>query len=1192
VTALSLLSLLLGSVTAWAAGVAFAPDGTLTTGTNPFSIAVSDLNGDNKPDLVVANRGEDTVTVYLNTTGPAGPISFDAGVSTNTGDEPASIAIDDLDEDGDRDIAIANAGSGTDSGTVSILRNSGAGVFPNPSVLTLVTGLTQLDSVAAADINLDGRVDLAVTRNAGGQMRTFRNTTTLPGTPTFAATPGSPLTVPAGPTMVLLALIDGDARPDIVVSSFDADAVGVLRTQSAGFDFDALVSFPVGDGPGRPVASDFDGDGKLDVAVVNRNADTVSVLLNTSAGGTVSFATYQTFPAGDEPFDLASADFDQDGKPDLAVANRSSNNLTILRNTSSGVGVIGFDVLLTIPVGSGPQGIVAGLLDDGLRPDLAVANGNANTVTLLRNAGPPGSLQFSAASSTASEGGSAPTIAVTRTDGTTGQVSATVSVLIGGTAATPTDFILATTTVTFNDGDAVPKTVSLTIVDDQIDEDDETVQLRLSATGDGAIIGAQATHTLTVIDNDTANVIVTQSGGATAVTEGGLGDSFDLVLATQPTSDVTISFATGSQLAPIASELFTTANWNTVRTITVAAVDDLVSEGAHSGQIAMTASSADPKYNNFGLASIAVAITDNDTPGFTVSPTAGPTTTEAGGQATFTVRLNTVPTQPVTIALASSDTTEGTVSPASLTFAADATAVNTPQTVTVTGVQDAIVDGSIVYAIVTGAAASGDLAYQGLDPADVAVTNVDDDGAAGLTIGDATVTEGDAGTAALTFTVTLNPPSSQVVTVQFATANGPAPNGATGGAACAAGVDYLTTSGTLTFQPTETSKPIAVTVCADTVTEADETVVVDLSGAVGAAIADGQGQGTITDDDVAGALTFTSATASVPENAGSVALTVQRSGPGIAATGLPAGSAPSGNVPSGSVRPNPAPSPATTTAPVGPAAISAVTVDYTTANGSATAGQDYTATSGTLSFGVGETTKTITIPILSDAIDEQPETFTVTLSAPSGGATLGAISTATATIADVDTTPCQTFLTAAVPAGSNVLPVQSQAGCSVGDTVAIDPGLPNEDRGTILGFGSIVIQQPTTQAHAAGAVVIRVTGAAFPAVPPPSPGDDSADDERVERERETEEERRQRARTNQGNRDDDAVEGDVVETRCDQPWPAVVIANRDGLVEVRLIKEAQAACTAIRVGDYLEADGEKQHEGLFHADSVEVKRRR
>jgi CSLREA domain-containing protein len=92
--------------------------------------------------------------------------------------------------------------------------------------------------------------------------------------------------------------------------------------------------------------------------------------------------------------------------------------------------------------------------------------------------------------------------------------------------------------------------------------------------------------------------------------------------------------------------------------------------------------------------------------------------------------------------------------------------------------------------------------------------------------------------------------------------------------------------------------------------------------------------------------------------------------------------------------------------------------------------------------------------------------------------------------------------------------------------------------------------------------------------------------------KETEDGKRQRERTNRAGKDDEHTEGDVLEVRCEQPWPTVVVANRDGPVEVRLIKEAQAACRSIQPGDYLEADGEKQHEGLFHADSVEIKRRR
>jgi hypothetical protein len=122
---------------------------------------------------------------------------------------------------------------------------------------------------------------------------------------------------------------------------------------------------------------------------------------------------------------------------------------------------------------------------------------------------------------------------------------------------------------------------------------------------------------------------------------------------------------------------------------------------------------------------VTVRFTINDTAGITVSPTSGLVTTEAGGTATFTVKLNTQPAANVTIGLSSSDTTEGTVSPASLTFTPSNW--NTPQTVTVRGVDDQIVDGNVGYTIVTAAATSSDPNYNGLNAADVSVTNNDND---------------------------------------------------------------------------------------------------------------------------------------------------------------------------------------------------------------------------------------------------------------------------------------------------------------------------------------------------------------------------------------------------------------------------------------------------------------------------------
>ena len=132
------------------------------------------------------------------------------------------------------------------------------------------------------------------------------------------------------------------------------------------------------------------------------------------------------------------------------------------------------------------------------------------------------------------------------------------------------------------------------------------------------------------------------------------------------------------------------------------------------------------------MAGVTATITDNDTAGVTVTPTSGLTTSEAGGTATFTVVLNTQPTADVTIGLSSSDTTEGTVSPPSVTFTP--LNWNVPQTVTVTGVDDPDPDGDVAYTIVTAAAVSSDANYNGFNPADVGATNLDNEAPPGPSI--------------------------------------------------------------------------------------------------------------------------------------------------------------------------------------------------------------------------------------------------------------------------------------------------------------------------------------------------------------------------------------------------------------------------------------------------------------------------
>jgi Calx-beta domain/Metallo-peptidase family M12B Reprolysin-like len=176
-----------------------------------------------------------------------------------------------------------------------------------------------------------------------------------------------------------------------------------------------------------------------------------------------------------------------------------------------------------------------------------------------------------------------------------------------------------------------------------------------------------------------------------------------------------------------------------------------------------------------------------------------------------------------------------------------------------------------------------------------------------------------------------------------------------------AGADYQATSGTLTFAAGDTNAFITVPIVDDSTVEAAETFTVRLSSPAGTLL------GTPTDTVVQIAeddcrVTLAAATASVVENAGQLVVTVARSG-GTAST---------------------------------------ATVAYATADGTATAGSDYGATSGTLQFNPGETTKSFTVPILNDAVAEPAETFTVTLSSPSGGAQAGTTMSTTVTVVDND----------------------------------------------------------------------------------------------------------------------------------------------------------------------------------------------
>src|SRR5206468_1982949 len=134
--------------------------------------------------------------------------------------------------------------------------------------------------------------------------------------------------------------------------------------------------------------------------------------------------------------------------------------------------------------------------------------------------------------------------------------------------------------------------------------------------------------------------------------------------------------------------------------------------------------SADGVYNGLNGADVPLTNIDDDVAGITVSAIGGDTT-EPGGTATFTIVLTSQPIAPVTIGLTSSDTTEGTLALTSVTF--DSSNWSQPRTITVTGVDDAVVDGNITYSIITADATSTDPLYSNKVSSDVSVLNIDND---------------------------------------------------------------------------------------------------------------------------------------------------------------------------------------------------------------------------------------------------------------------------------------------------------------------------------------------------------------------------------------------------------------------------------------------------------------------------------
>jgi hypothetical protein len=289
---------------------------------------------------------------------------------------PDALETGDFNGDGKIDIAIGTQGS---PNNLTILLGNGAGGFTAASVSTYALTGT-VTTVAAGDFNNDGILDLVTSSQNGTSINVLLGT----GAGGFTLASGSPFTAGFGP-VVTVGDFDGDGNLDIAAATGQGNTVKVFLGDGTG-GFNTLPgnnTFTVGQNPFSIATGDFNGDGYLDIATANQTNNNVSVLLGNGAG-LFSAAPGSPFAAGTSPRALAAGDFDGDGKVDIVVSNQSANGVTLL--LGNGYGGFAATTGSPFPTGTTPHSIAVGDFNGDGRLDVVTANQNGTSVTLLLGA--------------------------------------------------------------------------------------------------------------------------------------------------------------------------------------------------------------------------------------------------------------------------------------------------------------------------------------------------------------------------------------------------------------------------------------------------------------------------------------------------------------------------------------------------------------------------------------------------------------------------------------------------------------------------------------------------------------------------------------------------------------------------------------------------------------------------------------
>jgi len=352
----------------------------LTTGAGqtPTAVAVGDVDGDGTLDIVTTNGDSGDISVLL----ADGTGGFSAATTFAAGSWPAALAIGDVTGDGKLDVVTAN-GDGDDA---SLLVGDGAGSFAAP-VSHSIGANAMPRAIAIADASGDGIPDI-LTANATLDGSPFPPPE-LPGTVSILVNDGSgsfaaAVQKSAGAGQgradaVEVADVTGDGHADIVLSRPNANSAAILVGDGAGNYADAVL-LPTGIGPSAMTVADATGDGHLDVVTANQVGSNLSILPGDGEGN-VGF--WGNFGAGSYPHSIATVDLNEDGIPDVVTANAMSNDVSVL----IGDGFGGFAAETHYSVVNTPTSIAVGDFNEDGHQDVVAANLGDNTVSVLAGDG-------------------------------------------------------------------------------------------------------------------------------------------------------------------------------------------------------------------------------------------------------------------------------------------------------------------------------------------------------------------------------------------------------------------------------------------------------------------------------------------------------------------------------------------------------------------------------------------------------------------------------------------------------------------------------------------------------------------------------------------------------------------------------------------------------------------------------------